>query len=42
MQAIKRTELPSDLSGSLAFLVSDEASFMTGQTLLIDGGVGRT
>ena len=42
LQSIKRTQLPSDLSGALAFLVSDEASFMTGQTLLIDGGVGRT
>jgi NAD(P)-dependent dehydrogenase (short-subunit alcohol dehydrogenase family) len=42
IQSIKRTQLPSDLSGALAFLVSDEASFMTGQTLLIDGGVGRT
>ena len=37
-QAIKRTELPEDLVGPLAFLVSDDAAFMTGQTLLVDGG----
>jgi len=37
-QAIKRTELPDDLVGPLAFLVSDDAAFMTGQTLLVDGG----
>ena len=42
MQAIKRTGMPEDLSGALSYLVSDAASFMTGQTLLIDGGVGRT
>ena len=41
-QDVKRTGLPSDLSGALLFLVSDDAGFMTGQTLLIDGGVGRT
>jgi len=37
-QAIKRTELPDDLVGPLAFLVSDDAAFVTGQTLLVDGG----
>jgi 3-oxoacyl-[acyl-carrier protein] reductase len=40
-QDIKRTGLPADLAGALAFLVSDEASFMTGQTIVIDGGVAR-
>lgn len=29
---------PGDLLGALAFLVSDESSFVTGQTLLINGG----
>jgi NAD(P)-dependent dehydrogenase (short-subunit alcohol dehydrogenase family) len=37
-QAIKRTELPEDLVGSMSFLVSDDAAFVTGQTLCVDGG----
>lgn len=37
-QAIKRTGAPEDIVGALAFLASDDASFMTGQTLSIDGG----
>ncbi len=40
-QAVKRTGLPEDLTGALSFLVSDDASFITGQTLLVDGGTGR-
>ncbi len=40
-QAIKRNGVPEDLTGALAFLLSDGASFMTGQTLLVDGGLGR-
>ena len=38
MQAIKRTQMPEDLTGALSFLVSDDAAFMTGQTLYVDGG----
>lgn len=37
-QAIKRTETPEDLVGPMAFLASDDAAFVTGQTLLVDGG----
>jgi NAD(P)-dependent dehydrogenase (short-subunit alcohol dehydrogenase family) len=37
-QAIKRTQLPADLVGAMSFLTSDEASFITGQTLVVDGG----
>ncbi|WP_366523412.1 SDR family oxidoreductase [uncultured Microbulbifer sp.] len=37
-QAIKRVQKPADLVGPLAFLVSDDAAFITGQTLLVDGG----
>ncbi|NTI24433.1 SDR family oxidoreductase [Rhizobium rhizogenes] len=37
-QAIKRTETPEDLVGPMAFLASDDAAFITGQTLLVDGG----
>lgn len=29
---------PDDLLGALAFLVSDESAFVTGQTLLVNGG----
>jgi NAD(P)-dependent dehydrogenase (short-subunit alcohol dehydrogenase family) len=37
-QALKRTEVPADLTGAVAFLVSDDARFMTGQCLNVDGG----
>lgn len=37
-QSIKRTQLPSDLVGALSFFASDDAAFITGQTLLVDGG----
>lgn len=38
-QLVKRSGLPEDLAGMVAFLVSDEASFITGQTLHVDGGI---
>ena len=41
MQAIKRTQEPADLTGALSFLVSDQAAFITGQTLAVDGGAVR-
>ena len=37
-QAIKRTEEPADLVGAASFLASDDAAFITGQTLCVDGG----
>ena len=37
-RAIPRDEKPEDLVGAAAFLASDEAGFMTGQTLAVDGG----
>lgn len=36
---VKRMGLPEDIAAAVAFLSSDEASFVTGQTLLVDGGV---
>ena len=36
---LKRLGIPSDVAGAVAFLLSDEASWITGQTLVIDGGV---
>ncbi|MFI1164493.1 SDR family NAD(P)-dependent oxidoreductase [Streptomyces sp. NPDC020801] len=40
-QSIKRIGTPDDLAGAVSFLTSDDASFMTGQTLVIDGGLWR-
>ena len=36
--AIKRMGTPDDQAGALLFLLSDEAAFITGQTLCVDGG----
>jgi NAD(P)-dependent dehydrogenase (short-subunit alcohol dehydrogenase family) len=40
-QAIKRTERTDDVVGAVSFLCSDEAAFVTGQTLVVDGGFVR-
>jgi 3-oxoacyl-[acyl-carrier protein] reductase len=34
-----RTGTPEDMAAAVAFLVSDDASFITGQTLAVDGGL---
>lgn len=41
LQSIKRLSVPTDLSGAAAFLASEDAGFITGQTLAIDGGLTR-
>ena len=33
-----RVGMPEDLLGALTFLVSDESAFVSGQTLLVNGG----
>lgn len=38
MQSIKRREEPEDLAGAAVFLASDDAAFITGQTLSVCGG----
>jgi NAD(P)-dependent dehydrogenase (short-subunit alcohol dehydrogenase family) len=38
MQSIKRRESPEDLVGMAVFLASDDAAFITGQTLSVCGG----
>jgi NAD(P)-dependent dehydrogenase (short-subunit alcohol dehydrogenase family) len=38
----KRLGVPADVSGAVAYLLSDEASWITGQTLVLDGGVTLT
>jgi NAD(P)-dependent dehydrogenase (short-subunit alcohol dehydrogenase family) len=37
-RCIKREATPDDLLGTLVFLLSAESDFMTGQTLVVDGG----
>ena len=37
-QTIQRTLEPSDLTGTIAWLVSDGSRFVTGQTIAVDGG----
>ncbi len=37
-RAIKRLELPEDLVGAMLFLCSSDSDFVTGQTLVVDGG----
>jgi NAD(P)-dependent dehydrogenase (short-subunit alcohol dehydrogenase family) len=38
-QAIDRPAKPEDLAGIVLFLISDDASFITGQTMAADGGL---
>ena len=38
-QAVKRTLVPADYAGLLAFLVSDQAGVITGQTISADAGL---
>jgi NAD(P)-dependent dehydrogenase (short-subunit alcohol dehydrogenase family) len=40
-QVLKRRGAPEDLAGALLFLATDASSFMTGQTLIVDGGPAR-
>jgi NAD(P)-dependent dehydrogenase (short-subunit alcohol dehydrogenase family) len=35
---LKRLGIPSDVAGAVAFLASDDAAWITGQTLAVDGG----
>ena len=37
-QAIKRTQVPEDLTGTISYLTSDDAAFLTGQTISVNGG----
>jgi 3-oxoacyl-[acyl-carrier protein] reductase len=37
-RALKRSEVPEDLVGAAVFLCSSESDFMTGQTMVVDGG----
>ena len=37
---LRRVALPEDIAPALLFLASDLAGYVTGQTLVVDGGVG--
>ncbi len=37
-QSVKRRGTPEDIGNLVTFLASDQASFITGQTIGIDGG----
>ena len=41
MQAIKRVQQVSDLVGVVSFLASEDAAFVTAQTIYVDGGLVR-
>jgi NAD(P)-dependent dehydrogenase (short-subunit alcohol dehydrogenase family) len=40
-QSIKRSGEPEDQAAAISFMVSDHAGFMSGQTMLVDGGEGH-
>ena len=38
-RALNRPETPDDLTGALVFLLSPESDFMTGQMMVVNGGM---
>ena len=40
-QDLKRRGEPNDIANAVAFLASDEAAFITGQIIVVDGGITR-
>ena len=39
---LDRMGSPAEIAAAVAFLASDDASFITGQTLIVDGGLAIT
>ncbi len=39
---LRRLGVPEDVAGAVAFLCSPDAAWITGQTIVIDGGVTLT
>jgi NAD(P)-dependent dehydrogenase (short-subunit alcohol dehydrogenase family) len=42
LQSIPRNGTAEDQAGEVSFVAADDAAFITGQTILADGGQGRT
>jgi len=40
-QAIKRIAVPSDIEGTISFLATEDAAWITGQSIVVDGGQVR-
>ena len=38
-RSLPRAQVPQDLGGVVSFLISEDAGFMTGQSLIVDGGM---
>lgn len=38
LRMLKRAEVPEDVVGTFVFLASDDSDFVTGQTIVVDGG----
>ncbi len=38
-RSLPRAQIPEDLGGVVSFLISENAGFMTGQSLIVDGGM---
>jgi NAD(P)-dependent dehydrogenase (short-subunit alcohol dehydrogenase family) len=41
-QSLKRSGEPEDQAAAISFMVLDDAGFMSGQTMLVDGGQGTS
>ncbi len=39
MQSVRRLGAPDDIAAAVAYVTSDEAGFLTGQTICVDGGM---
>jgi 3-oxoacyl-[acyl-carrier protein] reductase len=37
-RSLKRMQVPKDVVGTVSFLLSDDSEFMTGQTIIVEGG----
>ena len=37
-QSLQRNLVPEDLTGTILYLASDDSKFVTGQTIMVDGG----
>jgi 3-oxoacyl-[acyl-carrier protein] reductase len=41
MTPVRRVGTPEDIAAAVAFLAADEASFISGQTVHVNGGADR-